>query len=96
MRRALLAVLVFLLALLVVMLLRRHGPIDHRSPSPATPDLGAGAVPRARAAPPLRLPSARAVELRHHLDRLAAFALDRFHVPRDTEGVAKFPGADCG
>lgn len=62
MRRALLAVLVFLLALLVVMLLRRHGPIDHRSPSPATPDLGAGAASRARPAPPLRLPSARAVE----------------------------------
>ena len=62
MRRALLAVVVFLLALLVVMLLRRHGPIDHRSPSPAAPDLGAAAAPRARAAPPLRLPSARAVE----------------------------------
>jgi len=62
MRRTLLAVIVFLLALLVVVLLRRHGPIDHRSPAPPTADLGPGAAARARPAAPLRLPSARAVE----------------------------------
>ncbi|HEX6836097.1 MAG TPA: carboxypeptidase-like regulatory domain-containing protein, partial [Polyangia bacterium] len=63
MRRVLFAVVVFLLALVVVMLLRRHGlPIDHRTPSSRTADLGAARASHASPAPPLRLPSARVVE----------------------------------
>ncbi|HEX9105001.1 MAG TPA: carboxypeptidase-like regulatory domain-containing protein, partial [Polyangia bacterium] len=64
MRRVLVAVIAFLLALLVVLLLRRYGPIDHRPP-PTVADLGGGgggAAARVRPAPPLRLPTATAVE----------------------------------